>query len=106
MAQFDVFANQGRNTKEIPFLLDCQSDLLSERLSTRVLVPLYNSREIMHPVIKLHVPLVIQRKRCLAIFDQIASYPAEKLGKRVTNVAGSHADQLKQALDVLLFNFP
>lgn len=39
MARFDVYVNPGRNQRNIPFLVDVQSSVISG-LATRIVVPL------------------------------------------------------------------
>lgn len=39
MARFDIFANPGRNHRNIPYLIDVQSNVISG-LATRIVVPL------------------------------------------------------------------
>lgn len=39
MSRFDIFANPGRNRRNIPYLIDVQSNVVSG-LATRIVVPL------------------------------------------------------------------
>lgn len=106
MSQFDVFENIGQGRKDIPFVLDVQSDLVSGALSTRIVVPLYQASVIKKAALKIHVPLTIEGKKYIALFDELAAVPMSLLGKRLTNVNLLQGRDCREALDVMFFNQP
>ncbi len=106
MKQFDVLENIGRAKNEIPYLLNVQSDLLSEVINTVVVVPLYLKKYVPQPVLKLNVPVQIKGKNLIAAFDQIASFHKNNCGLKVDNIAEQKSYEFKNALDILLFNQP
>jgi len=40
VAQFDIYRNPGRNSKDVPFLLSVQNDHISSRTGATVVIPL------------------------------------------------------------------
>lgn len=99
--QFDVYANKDRDTnKEFPYLLDIQSDTL-KKLATRIVVPLTPSSMIKFPVKTLHLGITIKGKKYIALFDELASYPAEELAKPVQNI-GDYRAEIFEAMDLII----
>ena len=99
--QFDVYANKDRDTnKEFPYLLDIQSDTL-KKLATRIVVPLTPSSMIKFPVKTLHLGITIKGKKYIALFDELASYPAEELVKPIQNV-GDYRAEIFEAMDLII----
>ena len=104
--QFDVYANNGRLAKEIPFVLDIQSDLLSEVLPSTVVGPLYSAKEVIAPVVKLHIPATVRRRRVIEVFNELSSVLQNTFGRKICNLEEPHGDAFRTALDVLFFNYP
>lgn len=99
--QFDVYANKDRDTnKEFPYLLDIQSDTL-KKLATRIVVPLTPSSMIKFPVKTLHLGIEIKGKKYIALFDELASYPAEELVKPIQNI-GDYRAEIFEAMDLII----
>ncbi len=99
--QFDVYANKDRDTnKEFPYLLDIQSDTL-KKLATRIVVPLTPSSMIKFPVKTLHLGITIKGKKYIALFDELASYPAEELVKPIQNI-GDYRAEIFEAMDLII----
>lgn len=99
--QFDVYANKNRDTnKEFPYLLDIQSDTL-KKLATRIVVPLTPSSMIKFPVKTLHLGITIKGKKYIALFDELASYPAEELVKPIQNI-GDYRAEIFEAMDLII----
>ena len=48
----------------------------------------------------------VNKKQCIALFDEISSVQKNKLGQAIENVSEKHAEQCKVALDILFFNYP
>jgi len=59
MAQFTIYKNKDPHTRSaLPFLLDIQSDLLSD-LETRVVVPLHPASELKGKILKTLTPSLV-----------------------------------------------
>jgi len=105
MSQFTVYRNQNPGSKaDFPFLLDVQSDLLSE-LETRVVIPLCSRGWLnSEPITKLVPELEIEGETFLALTPQLAGLSTKELGEPVANL-GRYRDQLIVALDLLITGF-
>ena len=100
MAQFDVHHNpNSASAKNIPFLLNVQSDLLNE-LTTRVVVPLARPAAIGKPAHFLSPVLDIEGEKFVMLTPEMAGIPVKRLGQVVTAVADRRADIIR-ALDVV-----
>lgn len=107
-AQFDVFKNTNRSTKALyPFLVDIQSNLLSELHTT---VPLcqdscppgsmansYTGNQIsnLHPIFK------IEGRRYLSMTTLIAGIDRSSLGEKVSSLVESR-DEIISSLDFMI----
>jgi toxin CcdB len=105
MAQFHVYRNLNTASKAAtPYLLDVQSDLLSE-LATRVVVPL---RLLSHysgsPMKALTPCFQIEGHDVIALTQQLAAISAKEIGAPVTDLSGQHAEIIA-ALDFLVSGF-
>lgn len=104
MAQFDAYENKNGETCEIfPFLLDVQSEVLSD-LPTRVVVPL-----VLSTVLSKSIPVLTP---LLKIMDVEVRMATPQLVGVHTNVLGSRICSLKDqrseiiaALDLLFTGF-
>ena len=102
MAQFDVYINKNRSTKTLyPYLLEIQSNLLSE-LQTTVVIPLtvenkYSGEKLttLHPVFE------ITGKQYLAITTLIAGIERSNLNKKISSLSESR-DEIISALDFMI----
>ncbi|MEW6490600.1 MAG: CcdB family protein [Thermodesulfobacteriota bacterium] len=100
MAQFDVHRNGNPHTcRDIPYLLDVQSDLL-DPLATRVVVPLVRLAAVPTPVRHLNPVFEVQGKRVVLSTPELAGIPRSALGEKVENLA-QRRDEIIRALDVL-----
>lgn len=90
MAQFDVYANNNRNTKKIyPFLVDIQHDALSH-LATRLVVPLVNtSVKPGMSMAKLTPEITIDEASFIFMTPQLAAVPAELLQEPLGSLSHS-----------------
>jgi len=105
MARFDVYANPGTHAKTTPYLLDVQSDLLSD-LDTRMVIPL---RSLEHfPKVPLPASLTpilsIEGKNYLLETPKMAAVPRRILKSPVTSLANDQSD-IAAALDFLFHGF-
>lgn len=102
MAQFDVFENTNKTTKTLyPYLLDIQSDLLSE-LNTTVVVPMTSPGKnketylsVLHPVCR------ISGKKYVVVTTLLAGIERKLLQKKVTSMEKSR-DDIIAAVDLLI----
>lgn len=102
MSQFDVYYNEfPRTLSEIPFVVDVQSELLSE-LATRVVVPLENIPPNHSPIGRLNPIFEIQGRRLILLPTEITSVPSKVLGPLVTNL-GDQRDRIISAIDFALY---
>lgn len=102
MPQFTVYKNKNSATKaRVPYLLDIQSNLLSE-LETRVVIPLYSAAAMKGKTLTVLTPAVeIEGKSCVAMTPQLAGISKKELGAEVTDME-AHRDIIIAALDFLV----
>lgn len=102
MAQFTVHRNPGANSRAaVPFLLDVQSDLLSD-LGTRAVVPLYAAAAMKGRVTRTLTPqFEIEGRQVVMVTPQIAGIALKMLGPAVGNLAAER-DTIVAALDLLI----
>jgi toxin CcdB len=102
MAQFEVYENPNRaSRKTFPFLLDIQSDLLSE-LRTTVVIPLCPVAEVGHDAItKLCPVMAVNGKRFVALSHQLAGVDRKMLGKAVADLS-RYRSEIIAALDFIV----
>lgn len=99
MAQFDVYLNSSKHSKKTyPFILDIQHPLL-EGLSTRIVVPLADSKQLKQTEMKGLTPKVhFDDKDLLIMMPQIASMPRKTL-KQPIGTLEHLRDEIIAALD-------
>jgi toxin CcdB len=101
MAQFDVHRNGNPHTsRDIPYLLDVQSDLL-DPLATRVVVPLVRQAAAPTPMRHLNPVFEVQGEPVVLSTPELAGIPRSALGEKVGNLA-PRRDEIIRALDVLI----
>ena len=101
MAQYAVYRNPNPRTRaKLPYLLDIQSDLLSD-LDTRVVVPLARRDRVGAVIDELHPCFEVEGIEVVARTAQLAGIPVALLGGYVTNLAEARATILA-ATDLLL----
>lgn len=102
MPQFSVYKNKNAATKaRVPYLLDVQSNLLSE-LETRVVVPLYAAAAIKASAMTVLTPrFEVEGKELVAMTPQLAGISRKELGAEVGQLAGQR-DPIIRALDLLI----
>lgn len=87
MSQFAVYANADTaSRKQIPYLLDVQSDLL-ETAGSRVVVPLLAPGRVGGVIERLMPRLLIGDKHMVMDTTQIMGIPLRMLGKQVADVS-------------------
>lgn len=102
MPQFSVYKNKNAATKvRVPYLLDVQSDLLSE-LETRVVVPLYAAAAVKGSVLTVLTPrFEVEGKDLVAMTPQLAGISRKELGPEVEQLTHQR-DEIVRALDFLI----
>lgn len=101
MAQFHVYRNLDRSSRQrFPFLLDVQSDLL-ESLATRVVVPLAESDDTRPPVARLMPTFEIDGRPVVMRTGEIAGIARKAVGEHVASLVGRR-HEIVAALDVLI----
>ena len=102
MAQFAVYENPNRASLKIyPFLLDVQSDLLSD-LRTTVVIPLCPVAAVGGDAItKLCPVMAIDGKRYVALSHQLAGVDRKMLGKSVADLS-RYRPEIITALDFIV----
>ena len=105
MAQYTVYRNKNPKSKtEIPFLLDVQSNLLSE-LGTRVVIPLFQKKSLrIKPLTKLTPEFQIDGKKLILMTPQLAGISIKELGEPVGDLT-QHRIDIIAALDLLITGF-
>jgi len=101
MAQFDVHQNPNPATREaIPFLIDIQSDFLSD-LGTRIVAPLVRARIFGKPIKRLNIEIRVRGQLLVLSTAELAGIPRSELGP-VVGSAREHRDQIVTAIDLLI----
>jgi len=101
MAQFDVYENRNKQTRQaIPYLLDVQAGLL-DTLATRVIVPLVTASTMGKAIKDLNPPFIIRETTVFMSTAELAGVPVRSLGEKV----GSLKDQRNQIIAALDFLF-
>ncbi len=102
MAQFSVHKNKNPKSRAAyPYLVDVQSDLLSE-LATRVVVPLAKLTEFRKKPIRDLTPVVeVEGAKYLMLTPQLAGIAVKELGQAVGNLA-TQRDEIVAAVDFLI----
>lgn len=102
MPQFSVYKNKNAATRaRVPYLLDVQSNLLSE-LETRVVVPLYTATALKGNALTVLNPrLEVEGKELVAMTPQLAGISRKELGAEVGKLT-EQRDSIMRALDFLI----
>lgn len=86
MVNFDVYENLDPQSNKVnPFFLDVQSTLLKD-LSTRLVIPLMDSRHIHTPIDRINPCLVINKQKLYLATTQLGSVHVKSLGKKIASV--------------------
>lgn len=104
MAQFDVYANPNPATKRnIPFLLDIQTDLLNN-LTTRVVIPLYTVSAMGKAAKHLNPQFSVKRTSVIMSTAELAGVAVNSLGDNVCSLK-EHRNEIIAAIDFLVTGF-
>lgn len=102
MSQFSVYRNNNpRTRKALPYLLDIQSELLSQ-LRTTVVIPLGKYTQLKDQAITKLCPVVtIDDTRFVVLTPQLAGMDRSLLGHEVTSLSG-YRGELIDAINLLI----
>jgi toxin CcdB len=102
MPQFSVYRNLNPATRTaVPFLLDVQSDLISD-LGTRVVVPLYTVSTMKGKLLKTLTPVLrVDGRQCVMVTPQLAGISRRELGPLVSSLSAQRSE-IMAALDMLI----
>jgi len=103
MAQFDVYRNSGKYSRIVPFVVDVQSDILSN-FDTRVVIPLQSAdfirNEKMEIITRLNPVFSVCDSEVILATQQMAAVHIRELGKKVDSLESNRLEIIS-ALDVL-----
>lgn len=92
MAQFDVHRNLNEATKPaVPYLLDLQSNLLSD-LATRVVVPLMHASRFKIRLQRLNPTFTIEGVKVVLSTAELAAIDCRNLGERVDSLEAARTE--------------
>ena len=99
MAQFDVYLNPSKHTRNTyPFILDIQNELI-EDIATRIVVPLGRAKYFSHEEMKGLTPKIeVEGASLLIMIPQIASMPTKVLQEPIGTLLHMR-DEIISALD-------
>lgn len=102
MAQFTAYENPNKTTKKTyPYLLDIQSNLLSD-LRTTVVIPLCATKLAGKAAITKLCPIVeIEGKSFIALTQQLAGIDRHSLGQGVCDLS-QYRSEIIAALDFII----
>ena len=104
MAQFDVYENPSPETKRsVPYLLDVQTDLLSN-LTTRVVVPLLAVSAMGKAAKHLNPQFKVKRTPVVMSTAELAGVDLHVLGEKVGSLKDER-DVIIAALDFIFTGF-
>jgi toxin CcdB len=92
MAQFDVHRNANEATRHaVPYLLDLQSNLLTD-LATRVVVPLMHASRLKHTLQRLNPAFRIEGADVVMSTAELAAIHRRHLGERVASLESARTE--------------
>jgi toxin CcdB len=100
MAQFDVHRNPEQGREDIPYVVDIQSDLLSD-LPTRLIAPLVRATAFGPPVGRLHPRFVVEENAVIMLTTEIGVLSPRALGRAVAGLA-DRRHEIVGAIDMLI----
>jgi toxin CcdB len=101
MARFDLFRlpdGQG-------YVVDVQSNHASEKVRTRVVMPLVPLSELGTPIADMNPVLRIDDRDYAFVAQALATLTGPEMGERVGSLMADHGDRFAYALDILLAGF-
>lgn len=102
MAQFRVYRNPRPSKRDVPFLLDVQSDFV--KTPSRVVVPLVREDKYGPVYGKLNPVFVVDKIAVVASISDLAAIPSSELKEVVADLSSRHSE-LVASLDFLFSGF-
>lgn len=101
MSRFDIFVNPGKNRRNIPYLVEVQSNVVSG-LATRIVVPLrpVSAFSSMTPPPDLFPIIMVNGEECVMDTPQMGAIPLSELKVHVAS-ARTYQFEIQTALDRL-----
>lgn len=101
-AQFAVYANKNpASRRAYPYLVDLQSELLADVLSTRLVAPIARAASIEQPIVGLTPVVSFQGADYVIDIPQMAAVIRKTLGAPVGSLAAYRSDLIR-AIDRLV----
>jgi toxin CcdB len=85
--------------------VDVQLNHASEKVKTRVVVPLMPVAELGKPIADLNPVLEIEGRDYAFVAQSLATLTRGEMGERVGSLMADHGDRFAYALDILLTGF-
>jgi len=101
MARFDLFRLPG----DQGYVVDVQSNHASDKVRTRVVVPLVPVGELGVPIADLNPVLRVDDRDYAFVAQSLATLTNTEMGERVGSLMADHGDRFAYALDILLTGF-
>ena len=101
MARFDLFRLPG----DQGYVVDVQSSHASDKVRTRVVVPLVPVNELGTPITGLNPVLRFEGRDYAFVAQSLATLTLPEMGERVGSLMGEYGDQFAYALGILLTGF-
>jgi toxin CcdB len=101
MARFDLFRLAG----DQGYVVDVQSNHASEKLRTRVVVPLVPVAKLGKVIADLNPVVRIDKEHYAFVAQSLATLTDREMGQRVESLMANHGDRFAYALDILLTGF-
>jgi toxin CcdB len=101
VARFDLF----RLPHDQGYVVDVQSNHASEKVRTRVVVPLVPLAELGTPISDLNPLVQIDERDYVFVAQSLATLTAPEMGERVGSLMADHGDRFAYALDILFTGF-
>lgn len=102
MARFKVYRNPRASRRDVPFLLDVQSDLVDT--GSRLVVPLVREKRFGERYTRLNLTFTIANTAVVASTSDLAAVPASELREPIADL---HEEQsaIMGAIDFLLYGY-
>jgi len=104
MNQFDICLNNSKSKREVPYLLNLQSNPM-DVLPTIIVAPIRKSSHCSNQKIsRLHITMKVNDSEYIAFISEMAAIPVQLPGKIIDN-ASIHRQEIINAVDLLFTGF-
>jgi toxin CcdB len=101
LARFDLF----RLPNAQGYVVDVQSNHASEKVRTRVVVPLVPIADLGKTIVDLNPVVRIDERDYAFVAQSLATLTRPEMGEHVRSLMADYADRFTYALDILLTGF-